>query len=96
MSKHTPGPWYVDIDKSTAIWSYSIRSPIREQIATVNKYRVSGRWPDARLIAAAPDLLAACRSMLNTTGGSENWNGETHESLKLIEAAIAKATGVDQ
>ena len=47
----------------------------------------------ARLIAAAPELLEACKSMLKTCGGSEYWNGETHESLLLIEAAIAKAKG---
>lgn len=57
----------------------------------------SGEIPEKtanfNLMAAAPDLLEACQSMLRTTGGSQYWNGETHESLKLIEAAIAKATG---
>ena len=45
----------------------------------------------ARIEAAAPDLLAACQSMLNTCGGSEYWQGETRESLLLMEAAVAKA-----
>ena len=47
---------------------------------------------DARLVAAAPDLLEACLAAVAATGGSEFWNGETHEFLKLCEAAIAKAT----
>ncbi len=34
-------------------------------------------------------LIRACKSMLTTCGGSEHWNGETHESLKLMEQAIA-------
>ena len=38
------------------------------------------------------DLLAACESMLRTCGGSRFWQGETRESLLLIEAAVAKAT----
>jgi hypothetical protein len=45
------------------------------------------------LIAAAPALLKACKSMLKTCGGSAYWNGETHASLLLIEAAIAKSEG---
>ncbi len=45
------------------------------------------------LTKAAPLLLAACESMLETTGGSENWNGMTHDSLVLIEQAIAAAKG---
>lgn len=34
-------------------------------------------------------LETACEAMLACTGGSENWNGETHEALKLMEAALA-------
>lgn len=45
------------------------------------------------LMDAAEDLLDACRAMLACTGGSEHWNGETHEALVKIEAAVAKATG---
>jgi len=48
---------------------------------------------DKSLADAAPQLLEACKSMLKTCGGSEYWNGETHESLLLIEAAVAKAAG---
>lgn len=46
-----------------------------------------------RLQEINKELLAACESMLRTCGASEFWNGETRESLKLIESAIAKATG---
>ncbi len=34
-------------------------------------------------------LIRACKSMLTTCGGSEHWYGDTHESLKLMEQAIA-------
>lgn len=43
------------------------------------------------LHSAADDLAGACHSMIETTGGSEFWNGATHDSLVLIEAALSKA-----
>ena len=42
----------------------------------------------------APDLLAACEKMIEITGGSDMWNGETHNALKMIEAAVKKAKAV--
>lgn len=33
-------------------------------------------------------LLDACEKMLDITGGSDHWQGETHEALQLIEDAI--------
>ena len=33
-------------------------------------------------------LEVACRKMLEVTGGSKVWNGETHEALKMIETAL--------
>ena len=46
-----------------------------------------------QLAKAAPDLLAACQAIIEATGGSEHWNGETHAALLLVEAAIEKAIG---
>lgn len=45
----------------------------------------------ARLFAAAPDLLAACKAMSACAGPAENWNGETEAALRMIEAAVVKA-----
>ena len=42
---------------------------------------------------AAPALLEACRGMLECTGSSDNWKGETKKALKVIEEAIARAEG---
>ena len=33
-------------------------------------------------------LLVACRAMLDSTGGSQHWQGETHDALKQIESAV--------
>ena len=44
------------------------------------------RW--CRMFAAAPDLLAACKALVNFQKGHENW-----PEVKAAEAAIAKAEG---
>lgn len=45
--------------------------------------------PDARLIAAAPDLLAACKAALNGGGGAGEWE----RTREVIRAAVAKVEG---
>lgn len=49
--------------------------------------------PNARLIAAAPDLLAACQAALERLEASQPpANGATETVCKQLKAAIAKAT----
>jgi|LakMenE01Jun11ns_1017448.scaffolds.fasta_scaffold9873145_2 hypothetical protein len=48
---------------------------------------------DARLIAAAPELLAACKEMLSEMMVWEDAHG-IHPAATLARAAIAKAEGV--
>lgn len=101
MSKHTPGKWSADPKRLTVQTSNGeIEGPVMSYLVgnqgtgpgmTVSI--ASERHADHYLCAAAPELLAACESMLATCGGSQHWNGETHESLLLIEAAIARAKG---
>ena len=94
MGKHTPGQWNVSIggaDEPSEILSAKI------VVASVNcdacdKKQREEDIANAHLISAAPELLAACQSILRACGSSANWEGEAHESLKLIEAAIIKAT----
>ena len=93
MSEHTPGPWEIEED------DFYGSSYIRQKAGTRN---VSGfvvecricenvhNDDDARLIAAAPELLEAlidCRRALELA----NFTGE----LAVVDAAIAKATGSD-
>ena len=56
-------------------------------------YLVADNLPleDARLIAAAPDLLAACARMLNFITNTEGELGTTFECADLARAAIARA-----
>jgi hypothetical protein len=52
---------------------------------------VSEKEANARLIAAAPDLLAACRSVIANVALCEC--GEPDCGTTKLRAAIAKATG---
>ena len=98
-TKHTPGPWYVfhsahrgrfDDDGPGA---FSIGDAQTAYSANILCSRV--QWPEraeemkanARLIAAAPDLLEACRAAW--------WNSlDLPEPVReMLSAAIALATG---
>jgi hypothetical protein len=84
MSKHSPGPWRFEphsVD-SNYMLIYCSNTPgegdhVRGYCGAAN----------ARLIAAAPDLLQALQELLNANPGTENkWT-------LAANAAIAKATG---
>jgi hypothetical protein len=80
---HTPGPWR-STDKrcgATNVPDAFVISADGTQIC-----RHLDRFEDARLIAAAPELLAACRAAL------ANFGGDT-EVADMLRAAVAKAEG---
>lgn len=60
MSKHTPGPWLVSPDGNVV----SGRAGIVERIAVSIFCSKERRDANARLIAAAPDMLEALRELL--------------------------------
>src|SRR5678809_1116614 len=100
MTAHTPGPWEMDCvrsDGSFEIWSRRMeprnswclcaRSPI--------EHRAAESIANARLIAAAPRLLAAAKPMLematrNAAVSDEEWN----DAIDSLSDAVAKAEGV--
>jgi len=97
MSAHTPGPWGLD--------GNLIEGPDGERVACITAYsrRTPKQKANARLIAAAPDLLAALRGMLAIVNDSRgvagyHLNGNTAEwdefdEVDAARAAIAKTTG---
>jgi hypothetical protein len=86
--KHTPGPWTFDKD-DLGIW---INSPAYPQpIAKMGKSTVFPTEANARLIAAAPDLLEALRFCVQNDGGE--CLGDHPAKLAQARAAIRKATG---
>jgi len=88
MSKHTPGPWEVD--------GYRVGHPVGKHgfdlVARILQTdNATEDAANARLIAAAPDLLAACKAAL------ESDDAPFAISLPLettLREAIAKAEGV--
>jgi hypothetical protein len=90
MSKHTPGPWAIG-------WNVSrldiFSADDGTLVATIQRWKLSSNIDDtakanARLIAAAPDLLAFAQDFLLASAGT----GETDSPLeKQARAAIAKA-----
>ena len=81
-TKHTPGPWHIAN-------GVQIRSN-RDQIAKIWMMRDGEGRENARLIAAAPDLLEALIELADC--GAEAW-GEDRPCVKWARAAIARATG---
>jgi hypothetical protein len=98
MSGHTPGPW--KLTEETTIGRPCITGRIG-LIAMLAVHDVGdAEWDadtaNARLIAAAPDLLAACEAVLsNLDHLSDVWGqeGVTRTVQDRLRAAIAKAKG---
>ena len=111
-TKHTPGPWHCeqDLDQDYTAIGEPIAIVGGEECVETVRF-VVGRFCDygphgeqqtaanARLIAAAPELLAACEAVVSDC--REVLEGRESMSMDLIHAivngkaraAIAKATG---
>lgn len=85
--KHTPGPWHTAGEQGVQIRSK------RDQIAKVWTMRGNEWKANARLLAAAPELLAALKGMLEVFG-DEFGIGDS-SVCDDARAAIAKATGTE-
>lgn len=85
---HTPGNWQVaPLSKDTNV--ILSLTPEEKIIATV--------WPpnseaNARLIAAAPDLLAACEQALKALAAFDGYTGEGADACISLRKAIAKSS----
>ena len=81
-AQHTPGPWYLN----PRGWVVQSTGDIVTRIECSNN-----KEADARLIAAAPDLLAAL--YLIATDPSAIYSGTNAHIGDIARSAIAKATG---
>jgi hypothetical protein len=92
MSKHTPGPWKVTTH-ATDPNAYDVEAESGGKIT--RGYWGRNAKADARLIAAAPELLNAANQLVSAIWGRDI--DRTQESLGAAEvairAAIAKAEG---
>lgn len=91
-AKHTPGPWEVR-ERDGVL---SIHAPGNTCPAQINgdpSYLPEIRL-NARLIAAAPDLLEALQAVMASCGAEGRYSAlELHDAANRARAAIAKATG---
>lgn len=97
MGKHSPGPWRFDHDWRRLPTMFSADGV---KVATLEKDKVVGhrsvvdlpeREANARLIEAAPDLLACLKEYVRDFGDNED--SDSKLMAEKAEAAIAKAEG---
>ncbi len=87
-TKHTPGPWSLS-GANTVHGPDCIVAFVGTADEEVRRFSGERQSADARLIAAAPDLLAACEAVSATT-----WSKNTATIIgEQVRAAIAKAKG---
>ena len=94
---HTPGPWIFSEDHyGLGIYMVEADGGCGPQVAQVLTENLETETcdqarDDARLIAAAPDLLAACKAILKEEGMEK----QMARAVMLASEAIAKAEGGD-
>ena len=90
MMKHTAGPWIVEAQGIYANGG-------NKRVATAMSHEHEIDWPtttaNARLIAAAPELLEALRKFALKHRCTYGLDGAWDEEITMAENAIAKATG---
>lgn len=87
MSKHTPGPWKVFLDGVKTVCGRPGMD--RSQLMPVVLLGLGcNKEANARLIAAAPDLLAACEAVIEYMK-----YGQFEKAVEVCKAAIDKAKG---
>ena len=99
-SGHTPGPWFA-VDRGIGWMVCREQGNLETQIN--DHFRETFSEQDARLIAAAPDLLEALRDLIFTA--SKLWDElpkpimsgpgltVTHPTIENAKAVLAKSTG---
>lgn len=101
MSAHTPGPWKV-VNHPRVAHVDSMRSVGHGANGMASIVWLTGgalaQEANARLIAAAPDLLAALKAARAFVAQRAGWSGSHNDKvaeqvLVEVDAAIAKAEG---
>lgn len=95
-TKHTPGPWHIARFDATTVEIRSERGLIVAEVGNTSTEDDA----NARLIAAAPELLSALQRIadrnLTYLSGKVMGDQISYEDVAAARAAIAKATGETQ
>jgi len=87
---HTPGPWYMRQRSGPGHITSEVCYGDSDECITDGVYNMA----DARLIAAAPDLLEALEDCLACISWDELSHGRLFSAGNAARDAIEKATGV--
>lgn len=93
-AQHTPGPWFLPVENAgsagTSVWARG--GDVR--VADCNSAGISlpGRQADARLIAAAPDLLAELERQIEREYNPFEPDNQS-DAYTRMTALRARATG---
>lgn len=85
MTKHTPGPWHV-VEGKLSKSALEVHADSRAICELWRRGNAKTELANARLIAAAPEMLEALRLI-------ENEDMVVPADREIIKAAIAMATG---
>ena len=94
---HTPGPWVVgwgwDVDEWCAGVGLGIVAVTQGGICDMMRRKDGAHRANARLIAAAPDLLAACEAI---AADLNKYGRVRPPAMELLIDAVAKARGREE
>lgn len=90
LASHTPGPWFLEDDPAPAANIGHVGSSDQ----TICTTWTDNAQANARLIAAAPELLAALKDLCGAD--RDDLNDGTSSVWNAAADAIAKATGVNR
>lgn len=104
--EHTPGPWAVENASDVMLWIGAMRVPDEARYGLhtiITGIDIEGLSPEARtikeanarLIAAAPDLLRACEAFLRciVEPKGDDDTSDVDAAVRLAIAAVKKARG---
>ena len=96
---HTPGPWRVSRDGNIRPASRDAKghtngyAPLAKIVGDKRVTTHENNAANARLMAAAPDLLEALKEILTCPAGDYDASDDYENAVKKANSAIAKATG---
>ena len=95
-AKHTPGPWAIYVPKclsnDSMVYGIDTNNGIKSESVVLFDGGILKK-EDARLIAAAPDLLDALKALTHSLDVEDLVHDDQRSSFAAAIAAIAKATG---
>ena len=96
---HTPGPWWIDEDGDyLCICDGEVNEyGEREEVATLACNRPSLRHcqpANARLIAAAPELLAICGEFIAWEQDPDRYSGDLADLASQARSVVERVVGI--